>query len=501
MKNRKLLLIVSVVLALTMSLGGTLAYLTDTDADVNTMVLGNVKIEQLEYERVPDGNGGYEKLDDESGYKLQLFTQDKPLLPATGAVSGTPDNDWDDVVVPFDQIGGAGNMQVLDGVNNIQDKFVVVKNTGNTNAYVRTFIAYEAGSYDLAKWDELVMTCNHVFWDDPICHDVVSINGNNYVVVEYVYSKVLGAGEVSRNSLSQIYLMPEATNEDLIALDGNKNGTYDILVLSQAIQADGFADAATALTAGFGAATELNAEGKMNVVAWFEGNDEIEAADLPFVVTNAEELAAAVAAGKTNIALADGEYNVANCGGKTLTITGSKNAVIKLYNEGENGADYGFDASTVTFNGVTIDTSANTGSYKGFARMNATFNDCTFKGAYTSFQNNVFNNCDFDFQNGYFWTWGADELTFNNCTFGGNSKCILAHGSASTVITIKDCNFTATEKGYTGSGDHTAVVEIDPTGANTYTINFSGNNIKTTSYAGWTRVKDNSTGHTITGLN
>ena len=40
MKNRKLILIVSLVLALTMSLGGTLAYLTDTDADVNTMVLG-----------------------------------------------------------------------------------------------------------------------------------------------------------------------------------------------------------------------------------------------------------------------------------------------------------------------------------------------------------------------------------------------------------------------------------------------------------------------------
>ena len=55
MKNRKLLLIISVVLALTMSLGGTLAYLTDTDADVNTMVLGNVKIAQNEQMR--DENG------------------------------------------------------------------------------------------------------------------------------------------------------------------------------------------------------------------------------------------------------------------------------------------------------------------------------------------------------------------------------------------------------------------------------------------------------------
>ena len=42
------------VLALTaaVSIGATLAYLTDTDEDVNVMTLGKVKIDQLEYERV-----------------------------------------------------------------------------------------------------------------------------------------------------------------------------------------------------------------------------------------------------------------------------------------------------------------------------------------------------------------------------------------------------------------------------------------------------------------
>jgi hypothetical protein len=37
--------------------------------------------------------------------------------------------------------------------------------------------------------------------------------------------------------------------------------------------------------------------------------------------------------------------------------------------------------------------------------------------------------------------------------------------------------------------------------SNTYTINFTGENTITDSYAGWTRVKDSSTGHVITGLN
>ena len=59
MKNRKLLLIVSLVLALTMSLGGTLAYLQDSDVDVNVMTLGNVQIEQHEYQRV-EKDGKYE---------------------------------------------------------------------------------------------------------------------------------------------------------------------------------------------------------------------------------------------------------------------------------------------------------------------------------------------------------------------------------------------------------------------------------------------------------
>ena len=224
----------------------------------------------------------------------------------------------------------------------------------------------------------------------------------------------------------------------------------------------------------------------------------------PYSVFNADELAEAVANGITNLYLMDGEYDVYGCGGKTLTISGSENAVIKLYNEGEDGCDYAFGSSVgvgnVTFNGVTIDTTSNTGNYKGFAYMKGTFNNCNFVGAY-SLNNSTdfeFNNCTFDFKNGYFWTWGANSVTFNGCTFNGNSKTILAHGYASTVITINDCTFAATEQGFTGSGDNTAAVEIDPAGSNTYTITFTGENTKTASYAGWTRIKDGSTGHIIT---
>lgn len=229
----------------------------------------------------------------------------------------------------------------------------------------------------------------------------------------------------------------------------------------------------------------------------------------PLTVKSADELAAAVAEGHTNLYLADGEYDVYGCGGKTLTISGSENAIIKLYNDGEDGCDYAFGSAGTgvgdyTFNGVTIDTTGNTGNYKGFAYMKGTFNDCNFVGAYSLNNANdfVFNNCTFDFKSGYLWTWGAKSVTFNGCTFTGNSNTILAHGTASTVININNCDFAATEKGYTAwNPTWTAAVEIDPVNSNTYTINFTGKNTITDNYAGWTRVKDGSTGHVINGVN
>jgi len=229
--------------------------------------------------------------------------------------------------------------------------------------------------------------------------------------------------------------------------------------------------------------------------------------DGTYYVGDADALARVVAAGATKLYLMPGEYNVHDCGGKTLTINGTKEAILKLMNEGEDGCDYGFGGNgtgvgNYTFNGITINTTANTGNYKGYAYMKGTFNNCTFVGSYSLNNANdfVFNDCTFELK-GYLWTWGANSATFNGCTFTGDSRSILAHGSAPTVITINNCKFNATEVGKTGTGDPTAAVEIDPVSTNTYTIKFEGNNTKTEFYAGWTRIKDGSTGHTITGLN
>ena len=214
-------------------------------------------------------------------------------------------------------------------------------------------------------------------------------------------------------------------------------------------------------------------------------------------------MTAAVANGVTDIVLANGTYEITGCEGKTLNISGTKDAII-IPTPGESlsdgaGVDKSFAGSTVTFNGITI--KSNGHDYSGWNYMTAIYNDCYIDGQYTTVNNNhKFNNCTFK-TNGYVWTWGAN-VDFNGCTFTGDSRAILAHGGTSTVININNCDFAATEKGHTYGGDWTAAVEIDPIPANvTYTINFTGNNKLSENYSGWTRVKDGSTGHIITGLN
>ena len=60
MKKTTLLMVLSMILAVALGVGSTMAYLQDTDEDVNVMTLGNVDIEQHEFERVQNEDGTYE---------------------------------------------------------------------------------------------------------------------------------------------------------------------------------------------------------------------------------------------------------------------------------------------------------------------------------------------------------------------------------------------------------------------------------------------------------
>ncbi|MBP3371871.1 MAG: hypothetical protein J6L88_05025, partial [Clostridia bacterium] len=204
-KKRVATLVLSIALLLAVTVGGTLAYLTDTDSDVNVMTLGNVDIEQIEQQLGADGK------------TLETFVDNKELYPGTEV-----------------------------------SKIVSVKNVGKSPAYVRTLIAIETIASDTFEYEaswETQGTKVGVF----DCGD-----GKGYDLYVVTYPDVLKPEEVTAESLLGIALGKDGTNEDMAAL----GGSYEIPVLSQAVQTNGFANA----NAAFAAALPLTEE---NVEAWF----------------------------------------------------------------------------------------------------------------------------------------------------------------------------------------------------------------------------------------
>ena len=248
------------VLALTaaVSIGATLAYLTDTDEDVNVMTIGNVKIDQLEYERIDDETANEDAT-------VQEFHDNKPLYPAiTG--NGFDYNNPGETYVDWEQIGKDGYTTEIwnpENINNELDKMVFVKNKGTYDAYVRTVFAFEAGNYETldAFLAQMHLNLNETNWTWSWVESPVAIpneeNGEtttNYFIAVATYNEKLAPGALTEISLSQIALDKTATNADVEAF----GDTYQILVKSQAIQADGFENATMALNEGFGIIDETD---------------------------------------------------------------------------------------------------------------------------------------------------------------------------------------------------------------------------------------------------
>ena len=266
-KVKKILLMCAAyLLVAAIAIGGTVAYLTSQDSDVNVMTMGNVKIEQIEQQYDENGN-------------LEDFKQDKPLYPYVGTLG------WKNT----EYAGGAYRQFTM---NNVVDKYVSVKNTGKSDAYVRTLIAFEMGDFTYDEFTQIGISVNlengsefsfEGAWN--IANDFVDvINGYTYNVMEFVHAAPVKPGETTVPSLLQVYLNKDVTNEDVARLDGNGNEKYDIIVISQAVQTAGFenandafqrnvttfAAAKNALDSSFGAPEERNEEtGVSRCSEWF----------------------------------------------------------------------------------------------------------------------------------------------------------------------------------------------------------------------------------------
>ena len=390
-----LTLLLTVALTATLAITGTVAYLTDTDQDVNTMTMGSVQIDQIEQERGASG--------------LTDFTQDKPLLPAvyTGSsIEWAASADW---AVANDE---AWKTVALGADKNVVDKFVTVKNEGKSKAYGRTIIAFEGEAINgtdihivhNAK-ESLNPAVSGEFEGTEYITDVV-IGGVRYDVIVYTYANELDPTETTIPSLKQVYMDRTCDNED-VAKYGEK---YDILVLSQAVQADGFDSATTALNESFGIVDKANA------AKWFA---EATGAPAPTIVADNAALQEALDAGAENIILSD---NIT--GNLTFTQAKDKSSTI--------------DANGKVFDGVlTVDGKSGQIMSSGLTIKNLVFRANSITGDACidlgkSGDNNTRYTCN---------------VTIENCTFDvPGAVGIKSYTGGDKNLTIKNC--TATERAH-----------------------------------------------------
>lgn len=210
--------------------GGTLAYFTDTDTKANVFTVGNVDI-QLN-ENFGDNNPN---------------TPEK-LVPATGsAQEGTLRN----------------------GIT----KEVSVKNIGSEDAYVRVHIAipsvldngnpafdagkntlhfnYAAGSTGEGKWD-WSKTTGAPYEGDWNYYET-TIDNIKYNVYVVTYGTALTTNvETPEKAMHQVYLDSHTSNEAITSYKNTLGNNWQIKVLAEGVQAEGFDNAYTALNTAFG---------------------------------------------------------------------------------------------------------------------------------------------------------------------------------------------------------------------------------------------------------
>ena len=239
MKKKLTASLLCLSLLLIMLLGSTLAWFTDESGSVNTMTVGNVKIAQHQKER-----GG------------AAVTTNRPLFPVTNEAKGN--------VTTY-----TGAFNLLDPAYNALDNIVTIENTGVLSAYVRTVFAFEMLETTVmdnegnptTQWVDPIGTKVHINVNGTLTYPGVEFehDGVRYVVGVYAYEAMLLPGQTTNPSLLQFYLDKTVNNE----FYDQVGAQYDILVLSQAVQTQGFESAQQALNTAFG---EVNSA---NATTWF----------------------------------------------------------------------------------------------------------------------------------------------------------------------------------------------------------------------------------------
>ena len=269
MKKKLTVIFLCVALAAIAIVGASLAYFTDTKSATNTFTVGNVKIDLIEsqFHREGNDNSGDTTIPDPTH---KVTADDGMKYVATGHTMFTDDE------IKKDAETYATNYLAVKGKNMVPGRGVAkcpyVVNTGANDAYIRIrvlvpskanndFVAVKDGGVITNQWCSSCMGTGE-FQDGttagwPVVEKGVEKDGVKYDVYTFTRTEPLAAGKMTEwNVWNFIGISEKATDADIQkAIDAGALTTTDgtttlnILVEADAIQSEGFADAAAAWAA------------------------------------------------------------------------------------------------------------------------------------------------------------------------------------------------------------------------------------------------------------
>ena len=269
MKKKLTAIFLCVALVAIAVVGASLAYFTDTDEATNTFTVGNVKIDLIESRFHREGN-------DNSG---DLSIPD-PTQTANGMKYVTDGHKaFTDDEIKTDAETYATEYLAVKGENMVPGRGVAkcpyVVNTGANDAYIRIrvmvpsaanndFVGVHEGGVITNQWCSTSFISGEFIdakgggWDNaPAIERNVEKDGMKYDVYTFTRTEPLKAGAMTEwNVWNFIGIDKTATSDDVQkAIDAGaitvKDGTttLNVLVEADAIQSEGFADAAAAWAA------------------------------------------------------------------------------------------------------------------------------------------------------------------------------------------------------------------------------------------------------------
>ena len=253
MKKKTILVVaIAVMLVAALVVGGTLAYFTDTKSADNTFTVGNVKIDLLEssLHRENAGIANGATSDSELWSNVEKLGSNNTSPYKAGDTFYT-----DDQIKANAREYKCENVKLNPGESYHKMPYVV--NTGKNAAYIRIRVMIPA-NLDTAILNSSMYTSSAIGNNESVktpeftmAYDntgAVVRDGVKYNVYTFTRIAPLKAGEMTYwNVWGTIHMDTTATNEQIAQL--LPNGTFNVLVEADAIQADGFANATDAFAA------------------------------------------------------------------------------------------------------------------------------------------------------------------------------------------------------------------------------------------------------------